>query len=492
MSRSLEFCMTQPVRMVEEPIPEPARIGPYRLARRLGQGGMGEVFLAWDERLGRRVALKRIRHEDPTARDRERFRREASAAARLSHPAVVQIYDVVEDATGDALVFEYVEGRTLRELLNEGLPSLDLATRLAREIAEGLAAAHASGLVHRDLKAENVMVTPDGHAKILDFGIAKATSPGGDAETLTAHGAVIGTFHVMSPEQARGGEVDARSDLFSLGVLLYELLTGRSPFRGRDSLDTLQRLALHQPPPVREVRPEISRPLSDLVDRLLAKLPEERPSTATAVVYALSDRTDALAEAPATGEELPTLAAAVPLRSRAAGRSGPGESYAPANPRRLKLLGVAVALLTVVALSIGFGARYLSRHPAARPVAPAPLRVAVLKPRVPEGAGEEFRLAASGALEAALSALASLDGIAPLEPAQSSSAASPVDAARTAAADEVLALALEPQGPAGARISLRRIQGRDGRVLWAGSLPVPVGGQRIPSGASTPARRPWR
>ncbi len=462
--------MTQPGPTVDS-TPDPARIGPYRLARRLGQGGMGEVFLAWDERLGRRVALKRIRREDPTDRERERFRREASAAARLSHPAVVQIYDLVEDGTGEVLVFEYVEGRTLRELLLEGLPSLDLAVRLAREIAEGLAAAHATGLVHRDLKAENVMVTPDGHAKILDFGIAKADVPGLDADTLTAHGVVLGTFHVMSPEQARGGEIDARSDLFSLGVLLYELLTGQSPFRGRDALETLQRLAGHQPPPVRDIRPEIPRPLSDLVSRLLAKLPEDRPGSAAEVAQGLAGLTGQLT-APPTQEEILTLVSPVPLGLRPVARSGQGESYATPHPGRLKLLGIAAVLLIVAGLGAGLGARYFSRA-AALP----PLRVAVLAPQVSKDSGEDFRLAASGALEASLSALGSLDGVSPLEPAQSGQAVSPMDAARTAAADEVLALALEPQGPAGARMSIRRIQGRDGRVLWAGSLPVPIGGQ---------------
>ena len=450
--------------------PEPTRIGPYRLARRLGQGGMGEVFLAWDERLGRQVALKRIRREEPTVQDRERLRREASAAARLSHPAVVQIYDLVEDATGDALVFEYVKGRTLHELLEEGLPSPALAVRLAREIAEGLAAAHTTGLIHRDLKTDNVMVTADGHAKILDFGIAKATVREG--ETLTAHGIVLGTLHAMSPEQARGGEVDARSDLFSLGTLLYELLTGRSPFRGRDPLDTLQRLAGHRPPPIRQIRPELPRALSDLVDRLLAKLPEDRPGSAAEAARELTALAERLEEPPAPEAEdgSVTFAFPFPLASRSSERGGASGSYASLKLRRRPLALAAVILLLLVA--IGFGVRRFAHREA-----PPPLRVAVLTPRAPSDAGEDFRLAASGALEAALSTLGSLDGIAPLDPAQTEPAASPTEAARTAAADEVLTLALEPQGPAGARVSLRRLQGRDGQVLWTGSFPVPISGQ---------------
>ncbi len=449
-------------------IPGLARIGPYRLARRLGQGGMGEVFLAWDERLGRRVALKRIRREQPTVEERERLRREASAAAQLSHPAVVHIYDLVEDATGDALVFEYVEGRTLRELLEEGLPSLSLALRLAREIAEGLAAAHSTGLIHRDLKAENVMVTAGGHAKILDFGISKAAREG--EETLTAQGIVLGTLHAMAPEQARGGEVDARSDLFSFGVLLYELLTGRSPFRGSDPLDTLQRLAGHRPPPVRQLRPELPRALSDLVDRLLAKLPEDRPGSATEVARELAALAEGLEAPPGqeTGPESLTFAFPFPPASGSSGRAGASESYALARLRRLPLALTAVILLLLFALGLGAGLRRFAHREA------PPLRVAVLTPRTPSGAGEAFRLAASGALEATLSALGSLDGIAPLDPVQTGPAASPAEAVRTAAADEVIALGLEPQGPEGARVSLRRVQGRDGRVLWAGSFPVPL------------------
>ena len=254
----------------------PSTIGKYRLARRLGRGGMGEVFLAWDERLGRRVAVKRILREAPTPRERERLRCEARAAAQLSHPAVVQVYDLIEDEAGDAIVLEYVEGQTLSALLAEGELPLGTAVHLAREIAEGLAAAHAAGLVHRDLKADNVVVTPDGHAKILDFGVVKLPEAG----TLTPQGWALGTAHAMSPEQARGGEVDSRSDLFSLGALLYELLTGTSPFRGGNALEEIQRVISHTPTPVAFLRPEVPGELSRLVDRLLAKEREARPGSA--------------------------------------------------------------------------------------------------------------------------------------------------------------------------------------------------------------------
>jgi serine/threonine-protein kinase len=445
--------------------PEPAWIGPYRLARRLGRGGMGEVFLAWDERLGRRVALKRIRGDSSISQERERLRREARAAAQLSHPSVVQVYDLVEDATGDVIVLEFVEGRTLRALLEEGLPSLSLALRLARETAEGLAAAHAAGLVHRDLKAENVMVTPEGRAKILDFGLAKpfALDPQG-GKSLTSQGVLLGTFHTMSPEQARGGEVDARSDLFSLGVLLYELLTGRSPFQGGDLIDSLQKVCSHHPPSVAMLRPELPGSLSDLVDRLLAKHRDERPRGASEVARTLG----LLASEPGLGAttwgaQLPTSAEPVPAFRRTSGRED-GESSALARIRRPSAL-VLIALLPLLALT----AVWLVRR------APAePLRVMVLAPRVPAGADDELGLPAAGLLTAELSTLASLEGLAPLEPGQAGpGAASLVEAARTAAASEVIALSLERKGPQ-TWASLRRIEGRSGRVLWAGGFAMPA------------------
>jgi serine/threonine-protein kinase len=440
----------------------PSMIGPYRLARRLGRGGMGEVFLAWDERLGRRVAVKRIPRDTPSFQERERLSREARAAARLSHPAVVQVYDFVEDASGDAIVLEYVEGRTLGAMIAEDVPPIGLAVRLAREIAEGLAAAHAAGLVHRDLKTENVVVTLEGHAKILDFGIAKVP----ESDGLTAQGVVLGTAHAMSPEQARGGEVDARSDLFSLGILLYELLTGTSPFRGNNSLDELQRVISHTPPPVSKLRPEVPAALSALVDRLLAKRREDRPRGADTVARELA----ALSALPGLTGGAPDLTpgSGSTLIEIPHGFAAPGAVQVPVTSlyqRRLPamLLG-ALLLVAVLALS----SIWLLRHGSP----PPPLRVAVLAPRV-EPAGKDPDLMVSGLLTATLDHLASLEGLAPLDPTQTGRVADPVEAARIAAAGEVIALGLERQGVE-VRASLRRVAA-DGRVLWTASFPVPAG-----------------
>lgn len=428
----------------------PERIGAYSVQDRLGRGGMGEVFLAWDERLERRVAIKRIRRDSDLSREqRERFRREARMAARLSHSAIVQIHDLVTEGDEDAIVMEYVEGRTLAQRLAGGRLTTAEALRLSLEIANGLAAAHEAGLIHRDLKSANVIVTGDGHAKILDFGLARPVGLSDDT-SLTRQGIVVGTLLSMSPEQARGQELDERSDLFSLGVLLYEMLAGRSPFQGKDAVDVLHRVVYEPPPSLRSLRPDLAPELESLLHRLLAKDRQLRPGSAREVIAALESLqaggADSLSDLPTSAE--PRFREPVPaVRSR----------------RRTALAGAAVVLVATLAAAAWLG----------RPA--APLRVAVARPEVrPAEGDEQLGLAASGVLAASLSSLAALRDIAPVDPREASrSGTSPVEMARTAAADEVLIAALEREG-ALARVSLRRVRGSDGAVLWTETFRVPA------------------
>ncbi|MEM9593326.1 MAG: protein kinase [Acidobacteriota bacterium] len=289
----------------------PARLGGYRIEAVIGRGGMGEVFLGFDERLRRHVAIKRIRADLPVDRGhRARFRREARAVARLSHPAIVQVFELLEIDDGDCIVMERVEGSTLAESLSVGDLELDTVLRLGSEIAEGLAEAHSKGLVHRDLKAENVLVTQAGHAKILDFGLARMlwSDPGDQGErhdieaaTLTRAGALMGTLHAMSPEQATGRSVDHRCDLFALGALLYQMLTGRPPFLGDHWLDTLHRVTSTRPEPLALLRPGLPVDLVTLVEQLLAKDPGGRPPNARVVADAL----ERLRSVPGAGDFAP-------------------------------------------------------------------------------------------------------------------------------------------------------------------------------------------
>ncbi len=270
----------------------PEVVGPYRIEERLGVGGMGEVYRAYDQRLDRWVAVKQIL-DTGNSNIRRRFRREARAVASLNHAAIVQIYDILEKDGGDWIVMELVNGRTIRNLMSSGQPSLSLIRKLARQVAGGLAAAHAKGIVHRDLKVENVMVTDRGqNAKILDFGLAKRMeerTP--DDTTLSGEGVVVGTFRAMSPEQITGKEVDYRSDLFSFGSMLYEMCTGISPFRAENIVATMSRVCEHHQPPVRQLNERVGEELSDLIEDLLEKRPADRPQRAAEVAFDL-DRMD--------------------------------------------------------------------------------------------------------------------------------------------------------------------------------------------------------
>jgi class 3 adenylate cyclase/tetratricopeptide (TPR) repeat protein/predicted Ser/Thr protein kinase len=265
---------------------EPSRVGQYRIEQRLGAGGMGAVYRAFDESLQRPVAIKRLLATMGDQSRSLRFRREARMAARLNHPAIVHIYEIVETEGGDWIVMELVEGKTLDRLLREGRMDLARAVRVVREIAEGLSEAHAQGIVHRDLKATNVMVTAAGRVKILDFGLAKSWQGDVDQEISTP-GTVVGTCHAMSPEQAQGLAVDHRSDLFSLGSLLYELLTGLSPFHAGTPTETLARICAFEPDPVTSLEPAVPPALADLTHRLLRKSAAQRPQGSWEVAAAL-------------------------------------------------------------------------------------------------------------------------------------------------------------------------------------------------------------
>ncbi|MCE9532219.1 MAG: serine/threonine protein kinase [Planctomycetes bacterium] len=265
---------------------ELGRLGHFRILKKLGAGGMGMVLLAEDINLLRPVALKIMlpRHAR-NEQARERFLREARTAARIHHDHVVTIHHVGQDRDIPFIAMEFLQGAPLDGYLKEKKSvSLAAAMRIGREVAEGLQAAHAKGLIHRDIKPANIWLeAPKGRVKILDFGLARDS---GEEAKLTHSGAVIGTPSYMSPEQAAGMEVDQRTDLFSLGVVLFELVTGRLPFTGPHTIAVLKALSFDPHPSISGINPQVSPGLINLVDRLLAKKPEDRPNSAAEVVQA--------------------------------------------------------------------------------------------------------------------------------------------------------------------------------------------------------------
>ena len=271
------------------------RFGPYEIQSRLGGGGMGHVFRAWDARLHREVAIKLLNHEYTMPGMRERFLREARAASALNHPNICSIFDIGEQDGDPYLVMELLEGETLRDrILARSMP-LDEMVAVAREVAEALGAAHSKGVVHRDIKPANIFLVrkPNGEiqAKVLDFGLAKieggALGARGRSLELTTVGATVGTLAYMSPEQARGEVLDSRSDLFSLGVVMYEMATRQVPFQGATSALVFVQLLNHAPDPVREWNDAIPRDLEKIIFKLLAKERTARFQTARELELAL-------------------------------------------------------------------------------------------------------------------------------------------------------------------------------------------------------------
>lgn len=281
--------------MVYNPLVSTRMVGPFRIVRELGEGGMGKVFLAYDEHLERSVVLKAIRpdllQKEST---RRRFRHEATLLARIEHPNVVPIYQAIAEPDGEYLAMGYVDGPNLHErLAADGPLTISDVLAIGEAVARGLAAIHRAGVLHRDLKSENVVVTHDGLVKIIDFGLAKPTEVDPEATALSVEGSTPGTPAAMSPEQACGQDLDERSDLFSLGVLLYEMIVGERPFSAVHQHDLLHHLCNKAHTPIADRRDGVPTALIDLVDALLAKVRDERPERARAV----ADRLEAIRRA---------------------------------------------------------------------------------------------------------------------------------------------------------------------------------------------------
>jgi eukaryotic-like serine/threonine-protein kinase len=358
--------------------------GRYRLDEVIGRGGMSTVYrgtdLALDRVVAVKVALDPLVEQSPVYL--ARFTREAQAAAAVGHPGVVTVYDAGADGPTRFIVMEYVPGRSLAEILSEREHKPlepDKAADIAAQAADALSAAHAAGIIHRDIKPGNIMVTPDGSVKVLDFGIARAL--GGDALTQTA--TVLGTAAYMSPEQALGQPVDARSDIYSLGCVLYEMLTGEPPFVADVAAAMLHQHVRVEPKPARERNPAISPALNELIMQMLAKSPKDRPQTAAEVRDRLAqaadpqDRSDelttiamaaAMAPTPATvpieateptpGQPAEPTEAIVPLAARPADPARPADrarTTAPSPPpnKRRSSTGFWITVFVLAAVLLG-------------------------------------------------------------------------------------------------------------------------------------------
>jgi TolB-like protein/Tfp pilus assembly protein PilF len=354
------------------------RLGRYEIVSALGAGGMGEVYRARDTALDRTVAVKVVATLDPSRPERlERFHREARAISRLSHPHICTLFDYGEQDGQPYLVMEYLEGQTLAERLEEGPLPLPDVLRHGRDIAEALDAAHRQGVVHRDLKPANVMLTASG-VKLLDFGLARVTAEASgppSTDTVTRTGVVMGTLPYMSPEQLEGREADARADVFALGVLLYEMATGRRPFEGGSDAARIAAVVTGEPPPLGQVRPDAPPALERIVGRCLAKDPDRRWQSARDI--------------------------ALELETAAAG--GPGSL----RPRARAWAAVAVAALTLAAV----GALLAHRQRPAAAVSPPPgVRTLAVLPFENLGAPED-EYVADGLTDELRGRLAALPGV---------------------------------------------------------------------------------
>lgn len=363
-------------------------VGHYRIIKTLGKGGMGEVYLAHDTKLDRQVALKLLPAEFTNHKERlRRFIQEAKTASSLNHPNIITIHEIGEADGAPFIATEFIDGQTLerRKHTKMELPEiLDVSI----QVASALQAAHAAGIVHRDIKPENIMLRPDGYVKVLDFGLAKLTEKSGQSKTanseiatmVKAHtnpGTVLGTIKYMSPEQARGQDLDQRTDVFSLGVVLYEMAAGRIPFAGATSMDTLVSILEKEPPPLDLARPEVPAEFQRIVSKTLRKDREERYQTIKDLLIDLKSFKDELfvqklERAKSLPPSKPSAEAAATDQNVVAATAADHSARRRANPvRRAVTVGLALFVLSGLVI----GGLVLWRRGASRSATIAPAAV---------------------------------------------------------------------------------------------------------------------
>ena len=412
----------------------------YRILSKIGAGGMGEVYLAQDTKLDRKVALKILPADVASNSDRmDRFVREAKSAAALSHPNIAQIFEIGEDAGTHFIAMEFIDGVTVREKIHRERTELGKLLRHLQHVAEGLAKAHAAGIVHRDLKPDNIMITRDGHAKILDFGLAKLIEPHlsetandeSHEEAATAilqqhstPGVIMGTVGYMSPEQAQGktNTIDQRSDIFSFGCILYEAVTGQKAFAGKDVVDSLNKIIREPVAPISDFRPDAPNHLQRIVRRCLAKDPEDRYQTIKDVAIELRDLRHELAAdggldvtvTPATVSNATGELSTREVASQSAGHPSDSQSslssrassaeYIVSGFKHHKLAAV-IALLVLVAGAVGLFL-YLN----ARNTAVAIGSIAVM-PFINESGNADVEYLSDGMTETLITSLSQVPGL---------------------------------------------------------------------------------
>ena len=476
-------------------------LGHYEIVRRLGEGGMGVVYLGRDTTLDRLVAIKVLNKKFERNEDNvRRFIREAKAASALNHPNILTIFEIGEHEGSQFIVSEYIEGRTLREVMRSEKLKPPTVADIAGQIAGALAAAHKARIVHRDLKPENVIVRDDGYVKVLDFGLAKLLSGDGqpiagiagtEPSNTTASGIILGTVNYMSPEQAKGKKVDERTDIFSLGVVLYEMITGRAPFAGDSVAETFANLIDHEPEPMTAYAADVPDKLQHVVSRMLAKDPDERYPSAAEVIsdlrafrggdafpyrYRPSDRAGDLETTP-KGDHRSTGALENDTE-RGAGQAGITEVVAAGDAHATKQTSLVrrmrgsrgvifAALLVGVAVVLGIGAWAILRR---GDTSSQKISTVAVLPFRPIDSGSRDESLEMGVTETLITRLGSIGQITvrPLNSVKkfAESDVDPIAAGQESQADSVLTGSLQKAGDR-IRVNVRLVDVKTGGTLWS-------------------------